>query len=375
MEKGKKNVFLLGVTSFLNDLSSEMILPILPFFLSSLGASPVLIGLVGGLRESIGRILRIFFGYYSDQKGNRKGFVFSGYIFSAVFKILLAFSPGAVIAAAFSAFERVGKSMRDAPRDAMISRFMPKKSGEGFGLHQMLDTAGAVAGSIVVLLLIVYLSLEYTSIILIAGAIAVLSIFPLFFVEPDGKKGTKRRFLESLSVISKKQHSFNITASVFALANFSYMFFLIRAGAEQGFVVPLLLYVLFNIFYALFAYPFGKYSDRIGKRNMLVFGYGLFAVVSFAFVYFTNLAALVFLFIFYGISNAAVKGVERAYVADLSPEEIKGTSIGLFQMMTGLAAIPSGLIAGFLWENVSPESTFLFGAIVASAAVVLLLRR
>lgn len=374
MEKGKRNVVLFGITSFFNDLSSEMILPILPFFLSSLGASPVLIGLIGGLRDSIGKILRIFFGYYSDKTGQRKKLIFGGYGLSAAFKILLAFSPGAAIAAAFASLERVGKSMRDAPRDAMISRFMPKKSGEGFGIHQMLDTAGAVAGSVLVLLLIVYLSLGYSTIILIAGSIAVLSIIPLFFIEGNGRKRTDMKFLQSLSEITKKQHRFNLTASVFALANFSYMFFLIRAGAHQGFVVPLLLYVLFNIFYSAFAYPMGRYSDRIGKRNMLMFGYGLFALVSFAFVYFSDITALVFLFIFYGISNAAVKAVERAYATDLSSDKIKGTSIGLFQMMTGIAAIPSGIIAGFLWE-ISPEYTFLFGGVLAAAAVLLLLRR
>jgi len=371
---GKKNVFLLGLTSFFNDVSSEMIMPILPFFLASLGASPVLIGLVGGLRDSLDRLLKVFFGYLSDKTQERKSFVYGGYVTSAAFKILLAFSPTALIASAFASLERIGKGMRDAPRDAMIDKFMPRKTGTGFGLHQMLDTSGAVLGSIIVLAMIAYLSVNYGTIILIAGVIGLLSLIPLFLVKniEIKKKFGQYNFISSLSRIPKKLLVFNIIASLFALANFSYMFFILRAQVEKGIVTTLALYVVFNIAYALFAYPLGKRSDSLGKREILIGGYLLFALVSLAFVYFTGIYALVILFVFYGISNAAVKAVERAYVADMSPSEIKATSLGMFQTMTGIAAIPSGLIAGYLWEYISPETTFFFGAGVAFIAAVLL---
>lgn len=374
-KEGKKNVLLLGLTSFFNDVSSEMIMPILPFFLSSLGASPLLIGLVGGLRDSLDKLLKVFFGYLSDKTQKRKPFVYGGYVTSAAFKILLAFSPTALIASAFASLERIGKGMRDAPRDAMIDKFMPKKTGTGFGLHQMMDTSGAVLGSIIVLALIAYFSIDYGNIILAAGLIGLLSIVPLIMVKKIKfkEKFEQYKFISSMSKIPKKLLLFNTIASLFALANFSYMFFILRAQVEKGIVTTLALYVVFNIAYALFAYPIGKRSDKIGKREVLIGGYLLFSMVSLAFVYFTGIYALVILFVFYGISNAAIKAVERAYVADMSPSEIKATSLGLFQTMTGIAAIPSGLIAGYLWEYISPEATFIFGAVIAFMAAVLLL--
>jgi MFS family permease len=372
--KGKKNIALLGATSFLNDFSSEMMLPILPFFLSSLGATPLLIGLVGGIRDSLDRLLRIVFGYLSDRAGKRKPFVYLGYITSAFFKFLMALSPNAVVASSSASLERIGKGIRDAPRDAMIGQFLPNKTGTGFGLHRMLDTAGAVFGSLAALLIIAYLAWSYNTIILIAAFVALISIGPLFLVkEPPFKPYRNMKgFRYALSKLPKELLAFNIIASLFALANFSYMFFILKAYTTEGLVIPIALYVVFNIFYAAFAYPIGRHADKVGKRKIIVGGYMLFALVSLAFVHYSSLAALLVLFIFYGIANAAVKSVEPAYVTDMAPADLRATSLGTFQMMTGLAAIPSGLIAGYLWQYISPETTFMFGAVVAFAAAVLL---
>ena len=373
-EEGRKNVILLGLTSFLNDFSSEMIMPILPFFLSSLGASAVLIGLVGGLRDSLASVLKFLFGYMSDKAGRRKPFVYGGYLVSALFKLLLAFSPSVLSAVSSASLERVGKGMRDAPRDAMIGQFMPERSGTGFGLHQMLDTAGAIMGSLAVLVLVAWLALDYGMIIVIAAFLAILSIGPLFLVkEPAFKPYRERRgFISALATLPRDLKVFILIASLFSLANFSYMFFVLRAGSGGDIVTAIGLYVLFNIFFALFAYPIGKRADSVGKRRVLICGYVLFALVSLAFVYYSDIYAMILLFILYGISYAAVKGVERAYVVDMSPSELKGTSLGAFQLVTGLAALPASIVAGYLWDAFSPEATFMFGAIVAGAAAALL---
>ena len=249
-EKGKMNVSLLGTTSFLNDFSSQMILPILPFFLSSLGASAVLIGLVGGLRESLDKLFEVASGYLSDKIGRRKPFVYAGYITSSFFKLLLAFSPTAMSASSSASLERVGKGMRDAPRDAMIGQFMPGKTGTSFGLHRMFDTAGAVFGSLAVLVLIAYFFVPYDLLIMTAALIGILSIAPLSLVKepPFRPYRNKHGFRYALSKLPRKLIIFNIIASLFTLANFSYMFFILKAQATEGLVIPIALYVLFNIF-------------------------------------------------------------------------------------------------------------------------------
>ncbi|MEW6748290.1 MAG: MFS transporter [Candidatus Micrarchaeota archaeon] len=374
-EDGKKDVALLGAASFLNDFSSEMIMPILPFFLSSLGAPAMLIGLVGGLRDSLSSVLKFVFGYLSDRTGRRKPFVYGGYLLSAVFKLLLALSPDALFAVSSASLERIGKGMRDAPRDAMISQFMPKRSGAGFGLHQMLDTAGAVGGSLAVLAMVAWLAMEYGMIIGIAAFLAVLSVGPLFLVrEPPFKPYAERKgFMSALSRLPGEMRAFILIASLFSFANFSYMFFVLKAGSGGDIVAAIGLYILFNLSFALFAYPIGKRADSVGKQKVLAAGYGLFALVSLSFAFHSGMYAMILLFVLYGISYAAVKGVERAYVSDMSPPDLKGTSQGAFQLATGLAALPSSVAAGYLWDAFSPEATFMFGAIVAGAAAVLLI--
>lgn len=364
-DKGRKNVVLLGATSFINDFSSEMILPILPFFLSSLGASPVLIGLVGGLRDSLTSILKVAFGYLSDKYGKRKPFLYAGYIFSAVFKFLLAISTSSVSAVISASFERLGKGMRDAPRDAMISQFMPTRTGAAFGLHRMLDTGGAILGSVAVALILLFFNFTLDQIILAAAIISVLSVAPLHYVnEPQFKPANHPKLSTALTLLPRNVLIFTGIASVFALANFSYMFFIMRAS-EGGIIIPILLYIVFNIAYAIFSYPLGKYSDMIGKRAVLIGGYLLFGIVCIGFFYFSSLYELIFLFILYGVANASVIGVQRAYVSDISPQDLRATAIGTFHTLTGFATLVSSIIAGYLWGTFSPSYAFIFGGVFA----------
>ncbi len=371
-DDGKKNVVILGITSFLNDFSSEMILPILPFFLTSLGASPVLIGVVGGLRDSLTSIFKVAFGYLSDKYAKRKPFLYGGYAFSALFKLFLAISSNSMAAVLSASFERIGKGMRDAPRDAMISQFMPTRTGAAFGLHRMLDTGGAILGSVAVALILMFLYLTLDQIILIAATISFLSIIPLYFVkEPAFNPMRHSKFRIALTSLPKNVLVFTGIASLFALANFSYMFFIMRA-VDGGIIIPILLYVVFNIMYAAFSYPLGKYSDKIGKRKILIGGYILFSIVCIGFYQFESLQSLIILFMLYGVANAAIIGIQRAYVSDISPSDMRATAIGAFHTCTGLAALPSSIIAGYLWSAFSPAYAFLFGGLVAFASAVAL---
>ena len=177
------NILLLGVVSFLNDLSSEMFAPILPMFITSLGGAGLIVGLIGGLQDSIASILKVLSGYWSDRVGRRKIFVFSGYLTSAIFKLLLAFSRIWQHILLFVSFERVGKGLRTAPRDAIIADSMPEARGKGFGIHRALDTLGAILGGIMALVLYWFLEFGFTSIIFIAAIIAFISLSPLYFVK------------------------------------------------------------------------------------------------------------------------------------------------------------------------------------------------
>jgi MFS family permease len=375
--KGFRNVIILSIVSFLNDLSSEMIMPILPMFLQSLGASGQIIGLVGGLQDSLSSILKVVCGYWSDKTGKRKIFVYLGYGVSTVFKLLLGISrtwPGAVV---FCALERVGKGLRTAARDAIIAESVTSRRGRGFGIHRGLDTTGAILGSASAFLLLWFAGLEIRTIILVAGVTGLAALTPLRFVrEPEvSRQGTKLKI--GLAMLPAPLKLFILVSGIFALGNFSYMFFVMRAqhlfAGKWSVAAPILLYVLFNIFYSALAVPLGILSDKTGRRAVIIFGYGLFAVVSLGFAFCNSLWLFVVLFALYGVVFAAIDGTGRAFVSDLAGSGFKATALGTFHTVTGLAAFPASLAAGFLWEHISPAATFVFGGTAALVAVAVFL--
>ncbi len=369
------NVLLLGIVSFLNDLSSEMIMPILPMFITSLGGTGLALGLVGGFRDSISSILKVFCGYWSDRTGKRKIFVSSGYLISAHFKLFLAFSKTCGHAVVFASLERAGKGLRTAPRDAIIADSMAAERGKGFGIHRAFDTSGAILGSIVVLLLFWFFGFGFKLLILIAGIIAFASLIPLHFVKEHKREPQQITLKPGVKNLPKSLKLFILISAVFALGNFSYMFFIIRAQqfftAKLSIAVPILLYVLFNIFYAAFAVPLGTLSDKIGRERVIIVGYLLFSLTSLGFAFLTSLPAFIVLFALYGITHAAVDGNQRAFVSDLSSRQLKATALGTFHTTTGLMALPASLVAGFLWQKITPNAAFIYGGILGFVSVLL----
>jgi len=368
------NIFLLGIVSFLNDLSSEMIMPILPMFITALGGGGLVVGLIGGLRDSISSILKVFAGYWSDKSGKRKIFVFSGYLTSALFKLFLAFSKIWQHVLIFAGLERIGKGLRTAARDAIIADSMPKEKGKGFGIHRAMDTSGAIGGSIIVFLLIWFFGYNFKSIILIAAILALLSLIPLYFVKERKREPQDINLKIGLKNLSRPLRLFILVSGIFSLANFSYMFFILRAQelfmGKLSVGVPILLYILFNTFYAVLAVPFGELSDKIGRKKVIVFGYLLFSLTSLGFAFFNSLTPFIVLFALYGIVYAMVDGNQRAYVSDLSSEELRATALGTFHTATGLMALPASLIAGFLWQ-INSSMPFIYSATVSIISIVL----
>ncbi len=371
--KINSNIIFLGLVSFLNDFSSEMIIPILPLFIKASGGTGLIVGLIGGLRDSISSILKILGGVFSDKLGKRKVFVFSGYLISAIFKLFLSFSAIWQEILIFSALERVGKGIRTAPRDAIIADSLPKERGKGFGIHRAMDTLGAIGGSISVFVLFWFLGFNFNSIILIAAIFSFLSLIPLCFVKERKKKAQNINLKIGFKNLPKSLKLFILTSTIFALANFSYMFFILKAQrlftGKLSIGTPILLYLLFNIFYALLAVPFGKLSDKIGRKKVLIFGYLLFSLTCIGFALFNCLTAFVILFAIYGVVYAILDGNQRAFVSDLSPNELKATALGTFHTSTGLMNLPASLIAGFLWQ-ITPTLSFFYGATISLASVI-----
>ena len=325
----------------------------------------------------------MFSGYWSDKLGKRKPFVFFGYFIASIAKFLFAFSTSWLHVLVLKVTERLGKGLRSAPRDAILAASTEKgKMGRGFGIHRAMDGGGAVFGSILAVVFLWY-SFGFRNIFMIAGAISFMSLIPLIFVRERWKKRKTTTLMMGLKGLSKQLKIFMIIATLFALGNFSYMFFILKSKAYfEGifpadkavmvYVVPVMLYVLYNVFYTLFAIPSGILSDRIGRRYVLSAGYGLFGLVCLGFIFADSLLFFIILFILFGLNYAMVNANERAFVSDLAGRDIRGTALGTFYMLTSSAALPAGLIAGFIWD-IDTTYPFIYGASISLVVVILFL--
>ena len=382
------NVFFLGIVSFLTDVSSEMIFTLVPLFLSNvLGATTTIIGLVGGVSESTDALLRIFSGWFSDRIGKRKSLAVAGYSISTVAKpfMYLASTWGAVLGVRFG--DRVGKGVRTSSRDALIADSVsPKERGKSFGLHRAMDTAGAVVG-LAIAAIVVYLfqggglelNLEtYRRLVLIGIVPAVLAVVVLLrFVKERERRPAPSSPRPGFNLIKlaagfdTRFKLFLVVMALFTLGNSSDFFVILRAqnmGSSVFHVVLML--VLFNATYAAVALPFGRLSDRLGRRRVIAIGWGVYALTYLGFALTSELWQVWLLFAGYGIYYGIVEGVARAFVADLVPEEKRGTAYGLYHGVVGLTLLPASLIAGWLWQAYSPSAPFFFGAGLAALATI-----
>ncbi|HLF53787.1 MAG TPA: MFS transporter [Candidatus Nanoarchaeia archaeon] len=369
-KESSKNIWLLGASSLFNDIGSEMIAPILPFFVISLGGNGAAVGALSGLREGLASLFKLLGGWYSDKIGKRMPFVFLGYIVSIIFRFLLVLANTWQFVLAFISFERLGKS-RDAPRDAIIAE-STKRYGRGFGIHQMMDTIGAIFGAIIVLFLFWKFNLGFKPIIFIAVVVSAISLVPLFFVKEISAKPQKRSLLKGIKHLKKELKYFIFVAAIFSIANFGLFFFLLlRAREITGSIITALsLGVLFNVVWAIFSIPSGNLSDKLGRKKVLMIGYILFLIVSLGFIYANTLPLLALLFSLYGLVYAITQGNQKAFVSDLSGET-KGTAQGFYQFIIGITTIAGGIIAGVLWD-ISPQIMFGYLSTMSFISIMLL---
>jgi MFS family permease len=386
-----RNVFAISLVSLLNDISSEIIYPLLPaFLLLTLGATAGIVGIIEGTAESISSLLKLFAGYFSDKRGKRKVFVVFGYSLSSFVRPLLAFAGNWYHVFALRLIDRVGKGIRSAPRDAMIADTVSvKERGLAFGLHRAMDHTGATLGPLFGYLLVQLFASDrvaltprdFTSIFLLASvpALAAVIVVSVFVREsykpgPRPKKDAVPTLPVKLSLrgFDGNFKCFLVIIAIFTLSNSSDAFLLLRAQSVGIAVKELpLLWALLHVSKVVSSLYGGHLSDILGRRRLIVSGWILYAAVYAGFAFVSNAISVWMLFLVYGVYFGLVEGAEKALVADLVKPEQRGTAYGLYNLAFGITVLPASLLMGFLWDWRGPQTAFLVSAILGATAAIL----
>lgn len=363
-QKGKKEIKILGLASFLNDLGSDMIYPVWPLFVKSLGASMSILGFLDGLGEALVSISQAISGYFSDKIQKRKIFVWLGYLMGSFSRIGYAISTAWQHLIPFRILDRIGK-IRSAPRDAIVADLSTDQDrGSNFGFLRMMDNLGAVFGILICILLVEVLG--FKELFLLASIPSLIGvILILIFIKEQKKDSTKIFKRISFKTFSLKFKYFLFLSSIFSLGAFSYSFLLIFAK-EFGFKISFVpvLYLIFTLTASLSSIPFGKLSDKIGRKAVLEISFLLWGIVCFLFLVFKNYWAIILAFVFYGLHKGALEPSQRAFVSELVLPEIRASALGGFRMVTGLFSLPASFLAGILWDKISILAPFYLSLIL-----------
>jgi MFS family permease len=371
------NVWAMGVVSFLTDFSTEMIYPLLPLFLTrTLGASVGFVGVLEGLAESTASVLKLFSGWWTDRLGVRKPIVAAGYTLSSVSKplVALAGAPWHVLLIRF--VDRVGKGIRTSPRDALIADSVsPTQRGQAFGLQRTMDHAGAIAGPLVGAALLAALPDRYRLVFALAAVPALLSVLVIFlFVReippPVGARKAPPQL--TLRPFDRRFRRYLAILLLFTLGNSSDAFLLLRAQ-QVGMAAALipLAWVALHVVKMITSLPAGLLSDRVGRRSLILGGWAIYAAVYLGFAAASHPFQIWALFLVYGVYFGLTEGIEKAFVADLVPEHLRGTAYGVFNFAIGVGAFPASAIMGLLWDWSGPTVAFSYGAALALLAAIL----
>jgi MFS family permease len=376
-----KNVLLLGVTSFLTDLSSEMIFPLLPLFIVNiLHADTSIVGLIDGIAESTADLGKMVSGWYSDKIKKRKQLILSGYGLSSFTKPFFALATAWPHVLVVRFLDRVGKGLRGTARDAMIADETSIESrGRAFGYRKMMDQLGAVLGPLAAYLLLPYFTARmpeadaYRTIFWLSFIPAILAVIVLLFVREKVVRIAEKKKMSISAALGPDFKKFLLVTLVFALGTFSYSFLILKAQ-EAGVSVnniPLL-YLSFNVSYMVFAMPIGTSSDKIGRKKILACGYLTFGLMCVGLIYAKTAFSMWLLFIVYGVFMAVMETVQRAYISDIISHDIRGTALGLHQGASGFAALPANLMVGILWSTYGSQAAFAYAIAVTAISLVLL---
>ncbi len=390
VKKLPRNVWAVGLTSFFMDVSSEMVINIVPLFLSNvLGVQTAVIGLIEGVAEATASILKLFSGWLSDKTGGRKWLAVLGYGFSALSKPFFYIANTWGVIAGVRWADRVGKGIRTAPRDALVADSVTKETrGLAFGFHRAMDTAGAMVGLIIAAVVVwlaqannVSLSrLTFQQIVLFSLLPAFLAVLSLIIGAKDVPVTNKAALPKfAFKNLGKPFMIFLVIVGVFTLGNSSDAFLVLRAqNLGISILGILLMLIVFNLVYSLVSVPAGSLSDRIGRRRLMIGGWFVYGLIYLGFALSNQSWQIWLLYVAYGLYYGLAHGAANAMVADLVPAHLRGTAYGTYNAVIGVLALPASLIAGLLWQGVGtwagfgPSAPFFFGAGLSILATLMM---
>ena len=386
-----RNIWAVSLTSFLMDISSEMVINILPLFLVNvLGVKTNIVGLIEGVAEATASLVKFFSGWLSDRLHSRKWLAVAGYSLSAISKPFFLIASTWEMVAAVRWLDRAGKGIRTAPRDALVADSIDQKDrGLAFGFHRAADTAGALVGILIAAGLIwvaqsdsQYLSEHTFQIVVLVSLVpAFLAVLTLAFGARDVSAAGKRKLPKLMfKALGKPFMIFIVIAGIFTLGNSSDAFLILRAQSTgMSVVVILVMMAVFNLIYSLISTPAGRLSDRIGRRKMITAGWLVYAIIYFGFALAQGSWQIFMLYVTYGFYYGLSYGSINALLADMVPAELRGTAYGTYNAIIGIIAFPASLIAGILWQGMGSwtglgqSAPFLFGGSMALLATILML--
>jgi MFS family permease len=372
-----RNVRNLGWVSLFNDVSSEMIYPLLPLFLTQvLGAGVLFVGLIEGIAESVSSFFKLVSGWFSDRFQKKKGIIFLGYSLASVTRPFMGLTTSAYHVLFLRFFDRVGKGTRTSPRDALLSQSCNEdERGKAFGFQRAMDHAGAMAGPLIASLLMAVLTKNLRVIFYLSAIPAFFCLWILFrgVTDVTGNRTSTPPVLKlHWNTWDKKFKYFLLIITLFTLGNSSDAFLLLRAKDLGIDIVSIpILWFFLHLSKTIFSIPGGSLSDRIGRRKVMILAWTVYGLVYLGFAFASKAYHIWLLFFIYGLFFGLSEGTERAWVADLVEESKRGTAYGVYNFFIGVATLPANLLMGFLWKAIGVQWAFSFGAAMALIAALL----
>lgn len=377
-----RTIWMLGFVSLFADIASEMLYPVMPIYLKSIGFTALWIGVLEGIAEAVVGLSKGYFGKLSDEKGVRMPFVRLGYFISGAAKSMIPFFAAPLWVLFARASDRLGKGIRTGARDAVLSDECSKENkGKVFGLHRAMDTTGAALGPLVALAYLYYFPEDYKTLFFIAFAPALVSVLLTFLIREKKRDATivrktsaKGNFFSYLTYWKKSPAEYRQVVAgllLFAVFNSSDIFLLLMAK-EMGIadLDIIMVYVFYNLIYALFAYPFGNLADKIGMKKTFMLGLLLFCLTYAGMAFVQNTYMLFGIFFVYGLFAAVNEGVSKAWISKIAPPGEIATAIGFFASGSSIAVMIASSMAGLIWVSGSPQLTFLISAGGALVALI-----
>jgi len=375
------NSFYLGLISFLNDLSSEMLLNLMPIFLTDvLGVKTRVVGIIEGVADSTASILKIVSGYISDKIGKKKGLVIIGYILSGISKMLFYFASSWKFLLGLRFTDRVGKGLRSSAKDALIANTTEKNEmGKAFGFNRAMDTLGAVTGLFLAAFIIyiyskgayVLTAQVYRKLVVVAIVPIIISWFIGFYYVEDVEVKEGKKVNLSFKDMDESFKFFLLIVLIFTLGNSSDAFLTLRAKTSGMNIFQICIMLgFFNLVYASLSIPAGILSDKFGRKKLIIAGWIAYSIIYLLFAVAKTPSQFILIYSLYGIYYGLIEGVARAYIADIVPADKRGTAYGIYNGVVGITIFPASYIAGYLFE-LNPSYPFIFGSLLSFTAVVL----